>query len=84
MATATKSLTMHCMPLYKCFKKPVFHFGTNKFAPSVDHIELEYSQGFFALPSTTPCGDSLPIWGQSSGRSKTLEPQNIIHMINSA
>lgn len=44
MAPAMKSLTMHCMSHYRCFKKPAVHFGTNKFAPWVNHIELENSQ----------------------------------------
>lgn len=39
-----KSLTMHCMSPWRCYKNSAAHFGGNKFAPSVDHIRLEYSQ----------------------------------------
>jgi len=73
VATAMKSLTMNCV---RCYKNPAIHFGGKKFAPSVDHIELEYNQlkAFLRCPSLLHGGDPLLSWGQAGGRSKSLAP----------
>lgn len=84
MAPAMKSLTTHCMSPYRCFKKPAVHFGTNKFMSSADRMELEYSQLFLHCPAPLQTEILCPSGANLMAESKRLEPQNIIHVINSA
>lgn len=79
MAPAMKSLTMHCMSPYRCFKKPAVHFGTNKFMSSADRMELEYGQLFLHCLAPFQTKILCPSGANLVAESKRLEPQNHSH-----